>query len=88
MSSASPSTFNEVATKTPPLDHVTEMLCEALELPKGTLTGNETLTDIKGWDSLAVLNFMAQVDKSMGITLSSDKILVCQTVRDLAMLLK
>ena len=68
------------------LADVKEMLCRALEMPDSSLTGNEALADLRAWDSLAVLNLMAGIDARYGITLSPEKILACDTVRDVAML--
>ena len=67
---------------------VAEILCEALELPDGTLSGDQALADIENWDSLAVLKFMAAVDKRLGIALQPDKLIACETVADLAALLQ
>ncbi len=67
---------------------VAEILCEALELPDGTLSGAQALADIENWDSLAVLKFMAAVDKRLGIALRPDKLIACETVEDLAALLQ
>lgn len=47
------------------------------------LTGAEQLADIKEWDSLAVLGFIAMVDRHMSKTLNVDKITQCKTVDDL-----
>jgi len=67
---------------------VTEILCEALELPDGTLSGDQALADIENWDSLAILKFMAAVDKRLGIALKPNKLIACETVEDLAALLQ
>jgi acyl carrier protein len=72
---------------------VAEILCEALELPDGaisdgTLSGDQALADIENWDSLAVLKFMAVVDKRLGIALQPDKLIPCETIEDLATLLQ
>ena len=72
---------------------VAEILCKALELPDGavsdgTLSGDRALVDIENWDSLAVLKFMAAVDKLLGIALQPDKLIACETVADLAALLQ
>ena len=77
----------DLQVEVPRIGDVQEMLCQVLEVPKGTLSGGESLSDLEAWDSLAILNFMALVDARFGITLSPDTILACQTVRDLAILL-
>jgi acyl carrier protein len=77
----------EIGIENSALADVKEMLCEALEMPNASLTGNEALADLRAWDSLAVLNLMAGIDARFGITLSPEKILACDTIRDLAMLI-
>ena len=67
---------------------VLEMLSRAMELPIGQFTGRERLTDIEAWNSLAILNFMALVDTSLGITLSADKLLRCESISDVETLIE
>ena len=72
---------------------VAEILCEALELPDGTvsdgtLSGDQALAGLENWDSLAVLKFMAVVDKRLGIALKPNKLIACETVEDLAAFLQ
>src|ERR1700709_2560832 len=42
---------------------------EILDLPPGTVRGDEVLADIEGWDSLAVVGFIAIVNQHFGVTL-------------------
>jgi acyl carrier protein len=58
-------------------------LDELLELPAGTLKGPEALETMEGWDSLAVLSFIAMVDEQAGVTVAPKAIVACQTVNDL-----
>ncbi len=56
---------------------VAEILCEALELPDGTvsdgtLSGDQALAGLENWDSLAVLKLL----------------IACETVEDLAAFLQ
>jgi acyl carrier protein len=76
----------EIGIEDPALADVKAMLCRALEMPDASLAGNEALAELRAWDSLAVLNLMAAIDARYGITLSPEKILACDTIRDLAML--
>jgi len=76
----------EIGIEDPVLADVKEILGRALEMPGASLTGNEALADLRAWDSLAVLNLMAGFDARYGITLSPEKILACNTIRDLAIL--
>jgi len=61
---------------------------EIVEEPPGTLTGSEKLREqLVGWNSLAVISFLALVDEHFGITLSPRAIAECKTVNDLIGLL-
>jgi acyl carrier protein len=63
---------------------VIEMLSQAMELPKGALTGTVVLSEPEAWDSLALLNFMALVDQHLQITLSPGELLRVETVNDIS----
>jgi acyl carrier protein len=58
-----------------------------LELDPGTIKGDEQLADLKGWDSLAVLSFMAMADANLGVLVSASALAKCRTVPDLLNLL-
>jgi acyl carrier protein len=58
-----------------------------LELPAGTLTGYESLDDLEGWNSLAMVEYIALAD-SNGAKVSPRQIRDCETVEDLAKLAK
>lgn len=61
---------------------------EVVEEPAGTVTGSERLReDLAGWNSLAILSFIAMVDDHFGISLSPSKITAAKTVDDLIGLL-
>lgn len=63
------------------------LLDKVLELDAGTLTGTEELSDLDSWDSLAVLGFIAAVDKEFNLVLSPDDINKARTVDELVDLL-
>jgi len=64
------------------------LLEEIVEEDPGTLTGAEKLKEqVAGWNSLAVVSFIALVDEHFGITLSPKVIADCKTVNDLIGLL-
>ena len=54
--------------------------------PAGSLTGQETLDSLQGWDSLAVLEFMSMADEKLGIQLDPARLATCSRVSDLAIL--
>jgi acyl carrier protein len=60
---------------------------EVLEADAGSITGNEFLNDLPGWDSLAAMVFIAMVDEKFNINLSAPKLADSKTVGDLIALL-
>jgi acyl carrier protein len=60
---------------------------EIIEADEITLDGSEVLEGLDGWDSLAVMGFIAMVDDNFQITIEVDKIAECETVNDLVDLL-
>ena len=65
----------------------TQTLLQSLDhlvrLPQGTLKGPEPLNDLDGWDSLAVIEYIALVDEQFGVDVAPDKIRKCKRVQDL-----
>lgn len=62
------------------------ILDELLELPQGTLFGNELLSNLK-WDSLSVIGFIAICDENFELAVSPRELCKCETVNDLIALL-
>jgi len=54
-----------------------------LELEAGTLKGTESLSELEGWDSMAVLSFIALADSKLGVVASPAALASCRTVPDL-----
>ena len=65
------------------LDHLSEIL----EVPAGSLTGDEKLSDMEEWNSLTMLTFVTFGDEHFGKTLSPRQFVTCDTVADLGTLL-
>jgi acyl carrier protein len=59
----------------------------ALELESGSIAGNEPLTGVEWWDSMAALTFMAVADQELEVSISGGQIAGCKTVPDLLGLL-
>jgi acyl carrier protein len=59
---------------------------KVLEKPKGALTGGELLDDLPEWDSLAILAYIALVEKKTGVVLDSLLLSRARTVNDLVRL--
>lgn len=55
----------------------------AAEIAEGTLKGDEKLTDLEGWDSMAMLNLISAVDIKLGVYLEMDEFEKCETVNEI-----
>lgn len=62
------------------------MIEEILETSPASLKGNEALDQLEGWDSLAVVSFIAMVDEHLDMTVSPEHIFGAKTVNDLVAL--
>ncbi|MDI1310852.1 phosphopantetheine-binding protein [Prosthecobacter sp.] len=62
------------------------LIDEIIESPPATITGNEILSEIAGWDSLTVVAFLAAFDKQFGAPPPPQALAACRTVADLAAL--
>lgn len=58
-------------------------LDDILEMPIGTLRGNEELSALQSWDSLAVVNFIALVHGLFNVVLPAQQVKVCRSVPEL-----
>ena len=54
-----------------------------LEQEPGTIQGTESLTDLSGWDSMALLSFIAFADTTLGETVSPSSLAACRNIQDL-----
>jgi acyl carrier protein len=54
-----------------------------LEQEPGSIYGTESLADLSGWDSMAVLSFIAFADSKLGETVQPSALVACRTVQDL-----
>ncbi|MEY4513051.1 MAG: hypothetical protein RLZZ450_5173 [Pseudomonadota bacterium] len=59
------------------------MLDDILEQPAGTLQGNEELSSLENWDSLAIVSVIAQVHVETGYTLEAKAVKACTNVGEL-----
>lgn len=69
-------------TKAEFLNHLEELL----EAERGTLTGGEACADLDNWDSLAVLSYMALLDREFKLKVPWEQVQKCRTVDDLVAL--
>ena len=56
---------------------------ELLEQPSGSMTGDEKLEDLEGWDSMALIRFMALADEQCDRKPTPPEVGRCETVNDL-----
>lgn len=54
-----------------------------MEMEVGTINGDEALADLPGWDSMAVLSFIAMVDSKLEEVVSPKTLASARTVGDL-----
>ncbi len=54
-----------------------------LELPDNTLSGLEKLDDMEGWNSVAMVEYIALADSNNGLQLSPRQIRECNSIDDL-----
>jgi acyl carrier protein len=71
-----------------PKDRFLRLMEEILELEPQVLQGPEWLSDTKEWDSAAIVDFMAMVDKHTGAILNVEAIASCATYDDLYALIE
>jgi acyl carrier protein len=65
-----------------------ERIEEALRAKPGSVTKPDRLQDLEGWDSIGALAVIATVDEFYGLTVDAGALMSCQTVGDLADLVK
>ena len=51
--------------------------------PAGTLTGPEELGKLAGWDSLAMIEYIALVDEMFAVDVPAEQVRKCKQVQDL-----
>ncbi|MCH9756779.1 MAG: acyl carrier protein [Gammaproteobacteria bacterium] len=59
-----------------------------LQLPIGTLSGDERLDELENWDSMSVIEFMTLADEEFSIKLDPSLINDAETIDNLIDLLK
>lgn len=60
---------------------------DLVEMDKGSLKGDESLSALAGWDSLAVVGFIALVDREFGMEVPAREVSAASTIGDLVALL-
>jgi len=55
---------------------------EIMEVPSGSIKGDEKLTDLR-WDSMTVVQFIALIDEEFSLSISAADLLKAKTVPDL-----
>jgi acyl carrier protein len=63
-----------------------DALAELLEREPGTIQSSDALAGL-GWDSMAVVGFIALADDRFGVVVDARRLAKCVTVQDLADLL-
>jgi acyl carrier protein len=60
---------------------------KALDVPSGSIAGNEKLKELSCWDSMAALTFLSLADQQLQVTITASQLRACQSVPDLLGLL-
>jgi acyl carrier protein len=61
---------------------------ELMEMPPGSLKGPELIDEMEGWNSIAMVGFIALADEHFGYIVSPRNFASCRTVDDLLNLIK
>lgn len=61
---------------------------ELIEAKSGSLTIDSILADTPGWDSMAIMGFIAFADEELGVSPAPRAIVECETVADLLRITK
>lgn len=61
---------------------------EMLHVDANSLEGGEVLRELPGWDSLAIVEFMAFADERYSLTMAPKQITSCATIHDLFLALQ
>jgi len=62
------------------------LVAEVLEIEPEGLSGSDAMAEIGNWDSLAVISFVAMVDREFDIIIEGERLHGAKTLDDLAML--
>ena len=60
-----------------------KLLEELLEMDPNTLKGNEILDSLTGWDSLAIVGFIALMDRHFSMEVPAPTVTAAQTIAEL-----
>lgn len=56
---------------------------DILDLPAGTLRGDEKLEELVNWDSTTLITLISLAETNNGVTMSLQQIVSCSTISDL-----
>jgi len=65
------------------VDNWLRLVEQTLEVEPHTLSSSNVLTSISKWDSLAVVQYLAMIDRQFGVTVRYEQIASCRTLDDL-----
>lgn len=57
-----------------------------IEADPGSTNMEDELASLSGWDSMAIVSFIAMADEKLGVIVKIDALKSCKTVADLAAL--
>jgi acyl carrier protein len=59
-------------------------MTEICQAEPGSITMDNLLSSLTGWDSMAIIMFIAMVDEKLGLAVNVDALASCKTIGDLA----
>lgn len=59
---------------------VVELMERALQADPGSLDAATRFTEVEGWDSMGMVDFLGSLYDELGVALSIDDLLVCTTL--------
>jgi acyl carrier protein len=68
------------------MEEFLDQFADLMEMPAGSLKPEDKLEDLEGWNSMAMVGFIAFADEHFGKTLSPRLFATCSTVADLGKL--
>jgi acyl carrier protein len=64
------------------------LIDEIVEASPGTVQPDQDLTELQGWDSLALVSFVAVINERFGMTLRADRVTKARSIPDLLALVR
>lgn len=64
-------------------EKIIELIEEVLDVPAGTITEDTMMVDVEGWDSLAHVMIIGELEEQLGISIPIEDAIELEGVREL-----